>query len=671
MAEKFTSLGQTLTNSVVSTKDSGTHTLKLNATLNSIDNTNFTANVTLKCILITKYISWSGDRIIFSVGVNDVEKNTVTSGTTGGGSGTVTKEYVSWTGDIPYNTDGTLTATLYARSADQNSAYAPPNKTVSITAEFPSIALPSTCTLTGSNLGSAVTVNIARQLSTFTHKIEYSFAGSAYSTPINNITTASTTITPGLSLASNIPNSTTGELRVRLTTYNSTTQDDSTKVGSPTEASIQLSLPASVVPSINSFTATAGSSNSTIKGWGLFVKGYSTAALTIGGAAGIYGSTIKSYAITSNPSGISYNGTANTYTTGILNSAGTITFTATVTDSRGRTASKPVTITVQDYQKPSINVTAFRCDSSGNAAEKGTSLRVTATYSCASIKSGNTEKNSISSKSITCNGVSNTSFSSGTAFTFAANVAASSSYNLTATVKDAVGETSTAIISIANAEALPLHIKGNKKGIGLGTMASTDSTIEVGWPIDLNGNKIEGLVDLVYPVGAIYMSVNSTSPATLFGGTWSQLGGQFLLAASSTYAAGSTGGAATVSLATANLPSHTHSVNVTSTLNGAHTHTTSGTAAEAGTHSHVQNTITWYNVKGDGYFPTSGTYYASSSKTYSTQDAGAHTHTVSGTAASNGAHTHTATGTSGSQGSGTAHDNMPPYLAVYMWKRTA
>ena len=61
-----------------------------------------------------------------------------------------------------------------------------------------------------------------------------------------------------------------------------------------------------------------------------------------------------------------------------------------------------------------------------------------------------------------------------------------------------------------------------------------------------------------YPVGSIYMSVNSTSPATLFSGSWQRIQDRFLLCAGSTYAAGSTGGEATHKLTIDEMPSHSH-----------------------------------------------------------------------------------------------------------------
>ena len=130
----------------------------------------------------------------------------------------------------------------------------------------------------------------------------------------------------------------------------------------------------------------------------------------------------------------------------------------------------------------------------------------------------------------------------------------------------------------------------------------------------------------IYPVGSIYISVNSTNPATLFGGAWQRIQNQFLLASGSLYAAGSTGGAATVTLNVNQIPAHTHRV----------------------------NDSVWMNVGGNKsiYFdPDSpGTYFIND--------------VANGGRSSTGWTTYTA---GGSQ----AHDNMPPYIAVYIWKRTA
>ena len=147
-----------------------------------------------------------------------------------------------------------------------------------------------------------------------------------------------------------------------------------------------------------------------------------------------------------------------------------------------------------------------------------------------------------------------------------------------------------------------------------------------------------------YPIGSYYISSVATSPATLFGGTWVQVRDRFILAAGSSYSAGTltnpaTGGSATKSLAVANIPSHTHTF--TTATGGAHTHTVNGTTQSAGAHTHTV----------DGTADEAGNHNHSVSGASASN--GAHTHTTSGTAASNGNHTHTTSGTAASNGAHT------------------
>ena len=97
-------------------------------------------------------------------------------------------------------------------------------------------------------------------------------------------------------------------------------------------------------------TASPVNDNSVVTGWDIYVYGKSKAKLTINGAAGAYGSTIRSYSITTSPNVGS--ASSASYTTGLLYSSGVITVTAKVTDSRGRTATKTTTFSVYAYDAP-------------------------------------------------------------------------------------------------------------------------------------------------------------------------------------------------------------------------------------------------------------------------------------------------------------------------------
>lgn len=135
----------------------------------------------------------------------------------------------------------------------------------------------------------------------------------------------------------------------------------------------------------------------------------------------------------------------------------------------------------------------------------------------------------------------------------------------------------------------------------------------------------------IYPVGAIYTSTVSTSPASLFGGTWEQLKDRFLLGAGGSYSAGATGGAATVTLSAANMPAVSGSIEMHSAATATNVNYVTGCFSSGLTNS--------------------SRYKAGGSESSGAQSVGVINF-------SNG-------------GGGAAHNNMPPYLAVYMWKRVS
>ena len=147
-------------------------------------------------------------------------------------------------------------------------------------------------------------------------------------------------------------------------------------------------------------SATPINSNATINSWGLYVYGKSQAKLTINGAAGAYGSTIKSYSIETNPSIGS--ASASTLTTGILYKTGTITVTAKVTDSRGRTATATTSLYIYYYGAPYFTEnTAYRCNSSGTRDDAGgTYAYVKSSFSCYTLNGNNSVTGSVIVKQV-------------------------------------------------------------------------------------------------------------------------------------------------------------------------------------------------------------------------------------------------------------------------------
>lgn len=171
-------------------------------------------------------------------------------------------------------------------------------------------------------------------------------------------------------------------------------------------------------------------------------------------------------------------------------------------------------------------------------------------------------------------------------------------------------------------------------------LLSLDNSPALGSPNPVSSTGIfQSYLDMIYPVGTVYISTNSTSPSTFLGGTWTRIQDTFLLAAGSTYTAGDTGGNATHSHTTNagttggtaitvdQMPSHTHQVKL---------YTIAGDIAQSwGTIDNVNQKAEWDSgpVKATG---------------------GGQAHT----------HTQVSVGTD-------SQSNMPPYLAVYVWERTA
>lgn len=332
---------------------------------------------------------------------------------------------------VNHGSDGTkslaMSAVFYIRATLSGTYYESITASANITLD--SIARASTVSASNVEMGSATTIAISRASSSFTHTLTYAF-GSATGTIATKTTSTSVSWTPPLMLAGQIPKAVTGTGTITCTTYNG-----NTSIGSKT-CTLTLTVPASVKPTITSLTAARvdGAVPST---WGIYVQTKSKATLTINGAAGSYGSTISSYSIT----GGGYTSTASSFTTGFLNTSGTVTFTATVTDSRGRvSAAATVSISVVAYSPPSFaSYLSQRCLSSGTANDDGTYIRGQVSYSYTSCSSKNTITRATYYKKASDTAWTNAgaSFSSGTAFTFGGgNISTKTSYDIKYTLTD-------------------------------------------------------------------------------------------------------------------------------------------------------------------------------------------------------------------------------------------
>lgn len=280
----------------------------------------------------------------------------------------------TWT--VNHNSDGTCTTSISGSfSGTYNGNYVLRSGSVSGNITLNTIPRASSFTLnrTSATIGSdAITVNISRASSSFTHTVIYKF-GSINWTASDKTTATSVSFTPALGDCSQIPNATSGTATIVVDTYNG-----STKVGTASKT-ITLNVPSSVVPSIGSVTATGNNLLGSV-----YVAGKSTVTAKINSASGSQGSTIKSYHL----SGAGLNSTSSSATSGTL-SAGTHTITGKVTDSRGRTASKSVNITVHSYASPTLSASVYRCNSSGNATDDGTYVKASISVNIDNVGNAN------------------------------------------------------------------------------------------------------------------------------------------------------------------------------------------------------------------------------------------------------------------------------------------
>jgi len=484
----------------------------------------------------------------------------------------------------------------------------------------------------------------------------WSYTTSSYISPSSTSAYTYSSYTIPLAVANQLPSATQGEMSVSLKTYDSSNN----AVGSPSTKSFTVTVPSSIIPTISTASVSRiNTGNSTVDGWGYYIQGMTKAKITAS-ASGSYSSTIVRFDI-QEVSGSVVGYTKSVIATSLdhtmesfISKSGTVYFKIVAVDSRGRSSavySAPSNgITVYQYSPPSIQSAAINRGSSPNT----TNCILSVVYSYSKIPHSGTSDNGCTCtfkyKKKTDAGYTTygTNITSGSTVTISGILEESSSYDFKIIVLDDVGNIAE-YSSNTSTTAATMDFKSGGLGIAIGKMAEENNMFEVDWQSQFNDDVyIEGdteiggtlslkdddniphtIPDIIYPVGSIYMSVNSTSPASLFGGTWTQLKDRFLLGSGDTYSAGSMDGSATHTLTEEQLPSISGSLIFHGSENGSIVINTSG---------HFSG-----NYVGGKY--TSATTYSGSSQSY--------------------------TNPTFSFGSGQAHNNMPPYLTVYMWERVS
>ena len=473
-------------------------------------------------------------------------------------------------------------------------------------------------------IGEEVTISLPRASGTFTHTLTYSF-GSASGTIGSALGTSAVWRLPE-SLAAQIPHDPGGTGTLTCVTYSG-----STLIGSKTIA-FTASVPGSMKPALTPGWATvtydnSGTKASAIRAW---VQGYSKARAEFDDSRITckQGASVRGYSITYLGKTI----TESPYRTETMGGTAA-TVRCTVTDSRGLSAYEDFEIAIHPYAPPAITgARLYRADGDGAASDSGTHIAGRATANYSSIGGENAATIRGYWKAVGGSYGSGEALSSGVTgiISGSAVISADRSYVAKLVITDSLGNTAEFEDSIPT-ERVAFHLKEGGNGAAFGKAAEQDELLDVAWDarfredVQVDGALQVGgksLLDMVYPVGSIYLSVSGTDPQTLFGGTWARLEDVFLLAAGAKHAAGSTGGEESHILTETEIAPHKHAMAYGPESSASSTGFSYGIAAGSATNS----------AGGRGYASNLGTFSA---------------------------------------GGGQPHNNMPPYLAVYTWKRTA
>ena len=378
----------------------------------------------------------------------------------------------------------------YKSSNGNVCTYASNNAQFTITATVVQSYAKSSAQITSSvAAGSASTVTfINPYLNNVYHAVDWRFGSTLVHSAVTSLGQSSVSYTIPVSWLTNIPNATSGTATVSVTTYASGGQELGTDVYSFT-----ITAPASAVPTIS--LATQRIDNTVPSSWGIYVQGKSGVRITAT-AAGYQGSTIASYTISGGATGTQ---SSNVFDISPINTSGTVSYTVKVTDSRGRTATATVSISVVAYSAPVLTQTeAFRCTSNGTASDTGTyiSAKASGTFSSVSNKNsmtlkvqyGLTTSATYSAAVILTNGTASV-IGSG-------SINANYSFNVKFTLTDQFN-TIEKVLTIGTA-AYTVFFRQGGNGVALGKVSERANAVEINpdWDIYHGNTKLNGTVPI-------------------------------------------------------------------------------------------------------------------------------------------------------------------------------
>lgn len=374
---------------------------------------------------------------------------------------------------LTHNSDGTQSFSAWAEAAIYT--YAISSTRYDYYIELPPIPRASSISVSGSTMDSTITIQISKAVvSPFTHTLVWSF-GNENGTIISQTSNLSVTWTPlSKQLASQIPNSESGTGTLTCITYNGNTEVGRKSIN------FTLKVPSGVRPSISDFTPSIASTKPS--GCGLYVKNNSTVRWAVS-ASGIYGSTIRKCVIsgpnlsyTSTLSSRSYMATSATLTT-----CGTKIYTVTITDSRGRTATKTQSIYVRDYNPPTItSITSFRSNADGSMNGSGQYVTHQLNASFYTLDDNNnikikaySKKRSDATYSELNSVIVKDDKSDRTSYTYTykdASFAVDTAYDFKIVISDSVGQYAMFYTNVGT-KNVPLNISGDNSSIAIGGFA--------------------------------------------------------------------------------------------------------------------------------------------------------------------------------------------------------